>query len=552
MNSSKENEKHIINSVISLIDDVVSYFDKHVDYVNDLNVFPVPDGDTGTNMYRTLKGVQSRVNEQELFTIGDLSKVISLAALYEGRGNSGVILAQIIRGLFSCLNETIDWQMSNIPVALSTAKDKAYSSVSEPVEGTMLTVIGEISDKLNDFFSETDTNLKDLLTSLSGFAQKSVNDTPNHMQLLKDSGVVDSGGYGIEIIVKAIELSCLQPRSLDASVTVRTPEDSGNKIKQALGDHFDHGDEYGFCTQFVLISETDETVLRNKLENLCTSLVVLSESPVHRVHLHTNDVDDVMSNAKKIGEIQDLSVEDMEKQAFGSYSNSTEALNVDEDLVKMIVLSSGEGNKEMFLELGAATVFSLSPDSNPSVSELLGLFKQFESSDVDLILLPNDKNIFSAASEAAKMTKLNIKIIPTQNLGQGLECAAEFDPQMKLEINEKLMLEIISNIENIFIFPSARNISINNTVDVLSGDPIAMKSGSIIDSAKTLDSLLVKILKSEMNLEYERVIILVGKDRIKSQVDDFLSKNVESVVKSNIETYYGGQDHYDYLVSIIK
>ena len=552
MNSSKENEKHIINSVISLIDDVVSYFDKHVDYVNDLNVFPVPDGDTGTNMYRTLKGVQSRVNEQELFTIGDLSKVISLAALYEGRGNSGVILAQIIRGLFSCLNETIDWQMSNIPAALSTAKDKAYSSVSEPVEGTMLTVIGEISDKLNDFFSETDTNLKDLLTSLSGFAQKSVNDTPNHMQLLKDSGVVDSGGYGIEIIVKAIELSCLQPRSLDASVTVRTPEDSGNKIKQALGDHFDHGDEYGFCTQFVLISETDETVLRNKLENLCTSLVVLSESPVHRVHLHTNDVDDVMSNAKKIGEIQDLSVEDMEKQAFGSYSNGTEALNVDEDLVKMIVLSSGEGNKEMFLELGAATVFSLSPDSNPSVSELLGLFKQFESSDVDLILLPNDKNIFSAASEAAKMTKLNIKIIPTQNIGQGLECAAEFDPQMKLEINEKLMLEIIPNIENIFIFPSARNISINNTVDVLSGDPIAMKSGSIIDSAKTLDSLLVKILKSEMNLEYERVIILVGKDRIKSQVDDFLSKNVESVVKSNIETYYGGQDHYDYLVSIIK
>jgi len=225
MNSSKENEKHIINSVISLIDDVVSYFDKHVDYVNDLNVFPVPDGDTGTNMYRTLKGVQSRVNEQELFTIGDLSKVISLAALYEGRGNSGVILAQIIRGLFSCLNETIDWQMSNIPAALSTAKDKAYSSVSEPVEGTMLTVIGEISDKLNDFFSETDTNLEDLLTSLSGFAQKSVNDTPNHMQLLKDSGVVDSGGYGIEIIVKAIELSCLQPRSLDASVTVRTPED---------------------------------------------------------------------------------------------------------------------------------------------------------------------------------------------------------------------------------------------------------------------------------------------------------------------------------------
>ena len=552
MNSSKENEKHIINSVIRLIDDVVSYFDKHVDYVNDLNVFPVPDGDTGTNMYRTLKGVQSRIQEQEIFTIGDLSKVISLAALYEGRGNSGVILAQIIRGLFSCLNETIDWQMSNIPAALSTAKDKAYSSVSEPVEGTMLTVIGEISDKLNDFFSETDTNLKDLLTSLSGFAQKSVNDTPNHMQLLKDSGVVDSGGYGIEIIVKAIELSCLQPRSLDASLTVRTPEDSGNKIKQALGDHFDHGDEYGFCTQFVLISETDETVLRNKLENLCTSLVVLSESPVHRVHLHTNDVDDVMSNAKKIGEIQDLSVEDMEKQAFGSYSNGTEALNVDEDLVKMIVLSSGEGNKEMFLELGAATVFSLSPDSNPSVSELLGLFKQFESSDVDLILLPNDKNIFSAASEAAKMTKLNIKIIPTQNLGQGLECAAEFDPQMKLEINEKLMLEIIPNIENIFIFPSARNISINNTVDVLSGDPIAMKSGSIIDSAKTLDSLLVKILKSEMNLEYERVIILVGKDRIKSQVDDFLSKNVESVVKSNIETYYGGQDHYDYLVSIIK
>ena len=552
MNSSKENEKHIINSVISLIDDVVSYFDKHVDYVNDLNVFPVPDGDTGTNMYRTLKGVQSRVNEQELFTIGDLSKVISLAALYEGRGNSGVILAQIIRGLFSCLNETIDWQMSNIPAALSTAKDKAYSSVSEPVEGTMLTVIGEISDKLNDFFSETDTNLENLLTSLYDFAQKSVNDTPNHMQLLKDSGVVDSGGYGIEIIVKAIELSCLQPSFLDASVTVRTPEDSGNKIKQALGDHFDHGDEYGFCTQFVLISETDETVLRNKLENLCTSLVVLSESPVHRVHLHTNDVDDVMSNAKKIGEIQDLSVEDMEKQAFGSYSNGTEALNVDEDLVKMIVLSSGEGNKEMFLELGAATVFSLSPDSNPSVSELLGLFKQFESSDVDLILLPNDKNIFSAASEAAKMTKLNIKIIPTQNLGQGLECAAEFDPQMKLEINEKLMLEIIPNIENIFIFPSARNISINNTVDVLSGDPIAMKSGSIIDSAKTLDSLLVKILKSEMNLEYERVIILVGKDRIKSQVDDFLSKNVESVVKSNIETYYGGQDHYDYLVSIIK
>ena len=554
MNSSIENEKHIIDSVINLIDDIVSYFDKHVGYVNDLNVFPVPDGDTGTNMYRTLKGVQSRIKEQEIFSISDLSKYISQAALYEGRGNSGVILAQIIRGLFDCLKDNLDWKMSTIPIALATAKNKAYSSVSDPVEGTMLTVIGEMSDQLNKIFSETETenDLEALLQILSEFAKQSVTNTPNHMKLLEDSGVVDSGGYGIEIIVKAIELSCLQPMSLDLLTTVRTPEDSGQKIKQSLGQHFDHEESYGFCTQFVLISECEEDVLRSNLEALCTSLVLLSDTPVNRIHLHTDDVENVLSVTKSMGEIQDLSVEDMENQAFGSYVNNLNENYLDEDLVKMVVLSSGEGNTEMFLELGASSVLSVNPEANPSVSELLDCFSQFENNDVDLILLPNDKNVFSAASEAAKITELNVTIIPTENLGQGLECAAEFDPQMRVDVNEKLMLEILPNIQNVFIFPSARNFSIKNEETILLGEPIAMKDGSIIGSSKTLDSLLIEILKNEINFDYERILILLGKDKIKAQVDDFLDNHMESVVKSNIETYYGGQDHYDYLVSIIK
>ena len=552
MNSNIQNEKHIIDSVINLIDDIVSYFDKHVDYVNDLNVFPVPDGDTGTNMYRTLKGVQSRIKEQQILSIRDLSMYISKAALYEGRGNSGVILAQIIRGLFDCLKENFDWKMANIPIALATAKNKAYSSVSEPVEGTMLTVIGEMSDQLNTTFSETEINLETLLRILSGFAKESVTNTPNHMKLLEDSGVVDSGGYGIEIIVKAIELSCLQPMSLDRLTTVRTPEDSGHKIKQALGQHFDHEESYGFCTQFVLISQTSEDVLRSKLESLCSSLVLLTDTPVNRIHLHTDDVENVLATSKTMGEIQDLSVEDMENQAFDSYVNNTNETDLDEDIVKMIVLSSGEGNKEMFLELGASVVLPVSPEANPSVSELLNCFSQFENHDVDLILLPNDKNVFSAASEAAKITELNVTIIPTENLGQGLECAAEFDPNMRIDINEKLMLEILPNIQNVFIFPSARNVSLKDQDTIFSGDPIAMKDGSIIGSAKTLDSLLMEIINNEINVEYERILILLGKDKIKTQVDDFLDKNIESVVKSNIETYYGGQDHYDYLVTIIK
>ena len=552
MNSSIENEKYIIDSVINLIDDIVTYFDKHVGYVNDLNVFPVPDGDTGTNMYRTLKGVQSRIKEQEILSVSDLSMYISQAALYEGRGNSGVILAQIIRGLFDCLKENLDWKISNIPIALATAKNKAYSSVSDPVEGTMLTVIGEMSDQLNKTFSETETDLETLLQILSEFAKQSVTNTPNHMKLLEESGVVDSGGYGIEIIVKAIELSCLHPMSLDLSTTVRTPEDSGQKIKQSLGQHFDHEESYGFCTQFVLISECGEDALRSNLETLCTSLVLLSDTPVNRIHLHTDDVESVLSVTKSMGEIQDLSVEDMENQAFGSYVNNLNENYLDEDLVKMVVLSSGEGNSEMFLELGASSVLSVSPEANPSVSELLDCFSQFENNDVDLILLPNDKNVFSAASEAAKITELNVTIIPTENLGQGLECAAEFDPQMRVDVNEKLMLEILPNIQNVFIFPSARNVSIKNEETILLGEPIAMKDGSIIGSSKTLDSLLIEILNNEINFDYERILILLGKDRIKAQVDDFLDNNMESVVKSNIETYYGGQDHYDYLVSIIK
>ena len=539
-----------------MFNSAVIFFRRHVDAINSLNVFPVPDGDTGTNMYGTLEGIRSRMSSVKYTNLNELTDLISEAALYEGRGNSGIILSQIFRGLSDYLKahkSEIDFE--TISGAIANARVKAFDSVAEPAEGTMLTVLSDVSDRAH-VLKGKDISIKKLFKSLVREAQNSVDRTPGLLPILKDSGVVDSGGYGIQVILEgmAIFLNDSDPEMVP--IVLRRPEGDGAGVENLISDHLGSEDEFGYCTQFLLDTDEGSTTIAERFQDLGTSTVIIGESPTYRIHIHAIDPGPILSKAVELGSIGSVSIENMEmqsKERLGHFESPNNSSKIDlRGQTALISIVNGSGISEISRNLGVDVVIDGGVDMNPSVADIVSAVDQVEADSI--LLLTNDKNVILAANQAAELVSVNVVILPTETQVEGLECIVDFDPQQPAVKNKEIMAELISQIKTITLFNSSRAVEISG-VKVDHMQPIAMVDGDLYRYAEDMDSLLVQVLRGEVSKGVEHITVLLGNGLAIEDVgrsEKLLTNDLQNISEDIIEIHLGDQPHYDYLISVLE
>ena len=539
-----------------MFNSAVIFFRRHVDAINSLNVFPVPDGDTGTNMYGTLEGIRSRMSSVKYTNLNELTDLISQAALYEGRGNSGIILSQIFRGLSDYLKahkSEIDFE--TISGAIANARVKAFDSVAEPAEGTMLTVLSDVSDRAH-VLKVKDISIKNLFKSLVREAQNSVDRTPGLLPILKDSGVVDSGGYGIQVILEgmAIFLNDSDPEMVP--IVLRRPEGDGAGVENLISDHLGSEDEFGYCTQFLLDTDEGSTTIAERFQDLGTSTVIIGESPTYRIHIHAIDPGPILSKAVELGSIGSVSIENMEmqsKERLGHFESPNNSSKIDlRGQTALISIVNGSGISEISRNLGVDVVIDGGVDMNPSVADIVSAVDQVEADSI--LLLTNDKNVILAANQAAELVSVNVVILPTETQVEGLECIVDFDPQQPAVKNKEIMAELISQIKTITLFNSSRAVEISG-VKVDHMQPIAMVDGDLYRYAEDMDSLLVQVLREEVSKGVEHITVLLGNGLAiedVGRIEKLLTNDLQNISEDIIEIHLGDQPHYDYLISVLE
>ncbi|KAA1304058.1 MAG: DAK2 domain-containing protein [SAR202 cluster bacterium] len=534
----------------------VIFFRRHVDAINSLNVFPVPDGDTGTNMYGTLEGIQSRMRTVEYADLRELTDLLSQAALYEGRGNSGIILSQIFRGLAEYLSvHTSEVDLEIISGAIGNARVKAFDSVAEPTEGTMLTVLSDVANRA-DSLKGKEISVKNLFKLLVEEAQRSVDRTPELLPILKDSGVVDSGGYGIEVILEGMAIFLTDTDPATVPIMLRRPAGDGTGVENLISDHFGSEDEFGYCTQFILDTDQESETIGTLFQALGTSTVIIGEMPTYRIHIHATDPGAVLTKAVELGSIASVSVENMEvqsKERLGSSERTNKASKIDlRGQTALISIVNGSGISEITRNLGVDLVIDGGVDMNPSVADIVSAVDRVEADSI--LLLTNDKNVIPAADQAAELVISNIVILPTETQAEGLECIVDFDPYESAFKNKEMMVNLIPLIKTITIFKSSRAVEMNGQkVDHM--QPIAMINGELYGYAENVDDLFVKVVEEELEKSVEHITVLLGNGLTNEDVprlEKLLKTNLPDLSEDIIEVHVGDQPHYDYLISVLQ
>ena len=544
------------DTFLGMFNSSVVFFKRHVEAINSLNVFPVPDGDTGTNMYGTLHGMQSRMSSASYNNLYELMDQLAEAALYEGRGNSGIILAQIFQGLgehLSCHRSRIDFEI--IAGAIHKARVKAFKSVKEPSEGTMLTVLSDVASKA-DSLKGKKISVKHLFQSLVKEAEQSVNRTPELLPLLKESGVVDSGGYGLEVILKGMSIFLDGSEPDTFPITLRFAEEDGVGVENLISDHFGSEDDFGYCTQFLLETNENLQIIENLFKGLGNSTVIVGEQKIFRIHIHTLDPGDALSKATTLGSIAAVSIENMQTQSQEILNSSRkEKPSTQIDLPGQTALMSivnGDGILRMNNELGVDLAIDGGLDMNPSVEDIISAVNQVRADSI--LLLTNDKNVIPAANQAAELLTVTIEVLPTETQVQGLECIFNFDPDISALQNKEIMGRLIPHIKTIAIFKSSRSVKINGMkVDRL--QPVVMIEGEIRKSGDSLEELFLEVIQEELGQHVEHVTVLMGNGMNSNDIDrinKILEHNVENLEEDIIELHIGGQPHYDYLISVLS
>ena len=536
-----------------------TYFERHIDAINDLNVFPVPDGDTGTNMYQTLSGMKNRVTYVDTYSVQHLSKLLSDAALWAGRGNSGIILSQIFKGIYLGLKDKDLTTINIVSSSLECAFNSAYASIANPTEGTILTVLRDIAEESGQQVL-TKRTFSDLLAALSIKAKESVDSTPNHLELLRDAGVVDSGAYGLEIFLRGIHLHLSGQDVKNVDIELRIPAKDGEGVQNLIKNHDSTEAIYGYCTQFVLKSSVGIEDIRELFVDLGLSLVVAGDSGIYRIHIHTETPGDSINVATTVGSISEVSLEDMERQSAAIMDAAMEEKresknqNTGETCAHLgfVAVATGSGIKQIFRENGALAIISGGDSMNPSVAEIAEVLDSIKCESI--FLLPNNKNIVSTAKQAADLSKNSVVVIPTNSIAEGLECSAEFDPNSTAELNEETLTEVMSNVRTLLIFKAERTAHIGD-VDFQKGYYGAILDESPLPFKGTASEILSESLKFSGAYDCDQITILLGEN-----VTEYERIDLERLLLDQFGDFYhdaiqiieGKQPNYEFIVALLS
>lgn len=519
----------------------------HKDIVDKLNVFPVPDGDTGTNMSLTISCAIKELNKVEKDDIGQLGKALSKGSLMGARGNSGVILSQIIRGIAKSIEGKDQLSSMDIAEALKNGSDTAYKAVIKPVEGTILTVVRESSEYALKVAALED-DIVEFMTLLVKEANNSLNRTPELLHALKEAGVVDSGGKGLVLVYEGM-LKSLEGQSID-SEEVQPAEATPIKVENKISTE---DIKYQYCTEFIL--ETDkisDLKMRDIMIKYGDSLVVVGDEGVIKVHVHTNTPGTVLQEALAFGQLLTIKIENMKLQHENKViqdSQDTEEVKVQEEAKEFgfIATSMGEGLAKIFKDFGVDHIIEGGQTMNPSTEDFMKAIDKMNAKNI--IILPNNSNIIMAANQAKELSDKNIIVIPTKNVSQAFAALVSFDGDLTIEENEANMLESLTTVKNGQVTYAVRNTVIND-VEVKEGNIIGLGEGKLLSAGDDIDDITTKLIESLVDEDSAIITLFYGEDTKKEDAEALQEALEEKFEDIDIELYYGGQPIYYYLVSV--
>ena len=538
------------------------------DWINELNVFPVPDGDTGTNMTLTIMAAAREVAELENPTMDQLAKAISSGSLRGARGNSGVILSQLLRGFTKEIKSVTEIDTTTLANAMVRGTETAYKAVMKPKEGTILTVAKGMSDKALEMASQTD-DIEEFAREVIAYGDYVLEQTPEMLPVLKQAGVVDSGGQGLMQVVKGA-FDGLTGRMTDVSLggapAQKGPE--APKSRTAALTDIDTADiKFGYCTEFIInldkeYSDQDEIQLKSYLESIGDSLVVVSDDEIVKVHVHTDHPGLAFEKALTYGSLSRMKVDNMREEHQERIIKDSERLareqaaRKDEDAGQpskerrtygFIAVSSGDGLSEIFKGIGADYLIEGGQTMNPSTEDMLNAINKVNADNI--FILPNNKNIIMSAQQARDLTEdKNIIVIPSKTVPQGITALVNFMPDLSAEENLAAMTEEMDNVKTAQITYAVRTTNIDG-MEIEEGDIMAIGDHGMLAAGKSVDRVALDALKCMLDDDCELVTVYYGSDVGENAAKALVSQAEQMYPDKEIELQYGGQPIYYYMIS---
>ncbi|MBG9455139.1 hypothetical protein ABE61_14010 [Lysinibacillus sphaericus] len=527
---------------------------QNANYVDSLNVFPVPDGDTGTNMNLSMTSGAKETEQYVSEHIGKTSQALSKGLLMGARGNSGVILSQLFRGFGKFIEKEATIDAKGLAGAFQAGVETAYKAVMKPVEGTILTVAREAAKKGVEV-AETETDIIAVMEAFTAEAQASLERTPDLLPVLKEVGVVDSGGQGLLFVYEGF-LASLKGEPLPVK-NEATLDDLINAEHHRAQDFMDTSDiEFGYCTEIMVRFEEgkepfSEEQFRNELNPLGDSLLVISDEEIAKVHIHSEQPGSVLAMGQKYGSLIKIKVDNMREQHSAivgeDHKAPTPVKKAEKHPYAIVTIAMGEGVAELLRSIGASYVIEGGQTMNPSTEDIVKAVKEIGAEKV--LILPNNKNIVMAAEQAVELLDIEAAVVPTKTIPQGMAAILSFNPEATVEMNQATMTEAYANVKTGQVTYAVRDTSIDG-VEIHKDDFMALAEGKIVLSTPALKDAAEKVITDLVDEDAEIVTVIYGADTTEENASELVKFIEEHYPEVEVELFNGKQGLYPYIISV--
>ena len=519
------------------------------DFVNALNVFPVPDGDTGTNMSMTFKAAVKEIENLNSESIGETSKKLAKGALMGARGNSGVILSQILRGISKGLEGKTEVDGRDLAVAFEEGSKAAYKAVMRPTEGTILSVIRAAAESVTNV---EESNVIAVMEIVVTNAKIMLDKTPDLLPALKKAKVVDSGGMGLYIILQGM-LDALKNdiKAEIKDVAVKSAGATGAASTEDIDIKF------GYCTEFIIVGDASKAKeFQDKIENLGDSMIVVGYEDVIKVHIHTNDPGKVLSNAVQYGELSKIKIDNMreEHREVLALKNEEAASDIQEEVAPaeskkyaFISVAMGDGITRVLKDLGVDYVIEGGQTMNPSTQDMMECISKLNADHI--FILPNNKNIIMAAEQAAEISDKDIRVIPTKSIPQGITAITMFNYEADVDANEETLKEALEMVKTGSVTYAVRDTEMDG-IEIKEGNMLGLVESKIKAVGEDYFEVAKEILESMIDEDSELITIFYGKDVDESKMEEFIAELEDKYDDFDVQCYKGDQPLYYFIMSV--
>ena len=533
------------------------------EWINDLNVFPVPDGDTGTNMTMTIMSAAKEVQAIANPTMDTLAKAISTGSLRGARGNSGVILSQLFRGFTKEMAGVSEVTVETIALATQRATETAYKAVMKPKEGTILTVAKGVSDKAAQVAVETD-DVQEAIEKIIEHAEYVLSKTPDMLPVLKEAGVVDSGGQGLVVVLRGM-LDALTGKVTDFNISDAKP--AAQAVKAGTGAAADVDIKFGYCTEFIIMldkefNEKTEAEFKAFLSSIGDSIVCVALDDIVKVHVHTNHPGQAFEKALTYGQLTRMKVDNMREEHNQKVASQAElqaaaAADAMKEINKkaeprkdfgFITIAAGPGIAEIFSGLGVDQVIEGGQTMNPSTEDILNAAEKINADTV--YVLPNNGNIILASQQAASIVEdKKLVVIPTKTIPQGITAMINFEMSRSAEENEEAMKEAVTTVKSGQLTYAVRDTSIDGK-EIHKDDYLGLGDSGLLAVGTTVEGTILEMVEAMIDEESELVSVYYGADVSEEEAENISAKIEEKFPDVDVELQEGGQPVYYYIVSV--